>query len=210
MPKLTGEGLSPNRSYLKLEWCWEVLRVECGHWWCNGISQHFKRKKEVSPRGIDSGALEKGASSLGCPLPQTYCCHPVLKAANACPERTVPLGSEGSSPGQERVMRLTWCQNQKVSWRPGSPGPPFLRRENYGSQGHVIGRSYSSISSPTGQKNNEPIIIIIMSHAGRGTRNTNWGGGWTHKLIWVKECVRVHGILTRVTDAETEVHRGPM
>lgn len=153
-----------------------------------------------------------GGSGKRCILPRLSP-PPKPTVATLCWKQQMPALSElfpwdqRGHPGQERVMRLTWCQNQKVSWRPGSPGPPFLRGENYGPQGHVIGRSHSSISSPTGQKNNEPIIIIIiMSHAGRGTRNTNWGGGWTHKLIWVKECVRVHGILTRVTDAETEVH----
>lgn len=170
MPKLTSEGLSPNCSYLKWEWCWEVLRVECGHWWCDGISQHFKGKKEVRPRGTDSGALEKGPSSLGCPLPKTYCCHPVLKAANACPELTVPLGSEGSPwAGEGHETHMVSEPESLLETR--QPWSPISQRRKLQSRGPCDWQvtqltapkwplsswsPHCSISSPTGQKNNDP------------------------------------------------------
>ena len=71
-----------------------MLRVECGRVMLGDFTT-LQMKKMKSVR-TDSGVLEKGPPSPDGPLPQTYHCHLVLKAAFAYPELTVPSGPEGS------------------------------------------------------------------------------------------------------------------
>lgn len=177
----------------------------------------LQRKKGSQTKRNWLGGSGKGSIFPRLSPPQNLLLPPCAESSKCLPWADCSLGIRGVTLGRRGSWDSHGVRTRK------SPGDQTALVPYFSEEKTTVPRAMWLASHTANSPKVTSVLLVstllhkfsnwakkIMTHARGGARNTNWGGGWTHRLMKAKEYVRVHGILTHVADEETEVHRGPV